>query len=126
MATALQEAKVKPSEIGFILGGGSGARAADRAEMLALQEVFEGDSCPPVTSPKSVVGDMNEASGVTAIIAAIDTLQFGEVAPVFHCHNPEFPNINVVREPTKIKFPRALVSNRNFMGNSICLVLETP
>jgi 3-oxoacyl-[acyl-carrier-protein] synthase II len=67
---ALDDANVRPEDVHYINGHGTGTRANDTAELAAMQTVF-GTNAPPISSTKPQLGHTLGASGVaeTVIIA---------------------------------------------------------
>ena len=67
---ALASASLKPSDIQYVNAHGTGTPYNDAMESLALQTIF-GDSCPPVSASKGIVGHTLGAAGVIETIICV-------------------------------------------------------
>lgn len=126
---ACQDAKVKRRDIGFVVGHGNGSRQADRAEAKAYLDFFNADHRHiPLTSPKSVLGDMCEAGGVIGLILALDSFQQNSTPPTYnYLKGDEFSSQLAIRpEEQSINHKRALVTSRNFLGLCASMVVDEP
>jgi 3-oxoacyl-[acyl-carrier-protein] synthase II len=84
-------AGVKPDEIDYICAHGTGTPANDVAEVLGAREVF-GDSVPPISSIKSMLGHtMGASSGLGSVICC-KAIQEGFLPPTANLRtvDPEF------------------------------------
>ena len=80
MGLALKEARLLPSDIGYINAHGTATPKGDTAEACAIRAVF-GDDCPPVSSTKGATGHMMGAGGITELIACVKALETGLLPP---------------------------------------------
>ncbi len=80
MGLALKEARLLPSDIGYINAHGTATLKGDAAEACAIRAVF-GDNCPPVSSTKGATGHMMGAGGITELIACVKALETGLLPP---------------------------------------------
>ena len=60
---------------------GTGTRANDAAETIALKRFFEGSNIPPASSVKSFTGHTLGASGAMGLIASIMGMRYGFLPP---------------------------------------------
>ncbi|NHB76857.1 beta-ketoacyl-[acyl-carrier-protein] synthase family protein [Rhodobacter calidifons] len=73
MRAALADAGLAPEEIGYVNAHGTGTLANDRAEAVAIREVF-GPAPPPVSSTKAMHGHAIGATGALEAMACIQAL----------------------------------------------------
>lgn len=71
---ALNSAKIEPKEIDYINAHGTGTPFNDAMESAALRAVF-GDSCPPVSGSKGMLGHTLGAAGVVETILCVLAMQ---------------------------------------------------
>ncbi len=68
--SALGAAKLQPSEIDYVNAHGTGTPYNDAMESMALRAVF-GETCPPVSALKGLLGHTLGAAGVIETIACV-------------------------------------------------------
>jgi 3-oxoacyl-[acyl-carrier-protein] synthase II len=79
---ALEEARVRPEDVGYICSCANGTPGLDRMEARVLKEVFgEETRGVPVSSIKSMIGETFSASGALAVAAAVGVIRLGFVPP---------------------------------------------
>ena len=85
MRAALQDAHLKPEQVGYINAHGTATHANDGAEAAAIRDVF-GDHAPrlPVSSTKAVHGHLMGAAAAIELLIAIQALRRQEVPPTAH------------------------------------------
>jgi 3-oxoacyl-[acyl-carrier-protein] synthase II len=126
---ALREAGHKPTDLGLLVGHANGSLFGDGAEARAYAEFLGAHAAKlPLYSPKSVFGDLSEASGMLGLILALDAMAKGEVAAThnFAVGDDYSKQLSVKAEPQAVKQKRAAVTARNFLGLSTALVIEAP
>lgn len=112
MIGALQEAQLKPSDIGFIMAHGLGTQTCDIEEAGALSDVF-GPIGVPVVAAKSYFGNLGAASGLVEIILGILALRHQQLFATLNYETPDPAcPVDVVTEP---RSPRA----RTFMNVNV-------
>ncbi len=130
MTWALEDAGLKPADIGYINAHGTSTPLGDRAEVAAVLEVF-GDHARKskggsllMSSTKSVHGHALGASGAVELIGCIHALREGLVPPTINLDTPEdgfdidlVPN--TVRK-TPIKY--AMNNTFGFGGHNVSLI----
>lgn len=82
MRLALQEAGLRPDEIGYINAHGTGTLLGDAAETAAIHQVFP--TPPPVSSTKGATGHMMGAGGITELIACVQAIRTGLLPPTLN------------------------------------------
>jgi acyl transferase domain-containing protein/7-keto-8-aminopelargonate synthetase-like enzyme/acyl carrier protein len=131
--TALRNAGVDPSEIGFVEAHGTGTAVGDPIEAGALGAVFAGRSSPLlVGSVKTNCGHLEWAAGVCGLIKVILSMDRGVIPPNLHFRqpNPMIPwdklPIRIVTEPTPWPDGKRLagVSSFGFGGTNAHVVVE--
>lgn len=126
---ALRSAGVSPAEIGYVNAHGTGTVLNDRAEVLALRNVFgTRDQTPPVSSTKSTTGHMLEATGAVETVISLLALRERLLPPTagFTEPDPEC-DIDCVPEtarPSDLTYAMSL--NAAFGGANAALVLAGP
>ncbi|MET9955059.1 beta-ketoacyl-[acyl-carrier-protein] synthase family protein [Streptomyces sp. NPDC006339] len=81
ITAALRDAGCGPGDIGHINAHGTGTPLNDAAEAAALARVF-GDTTPPVTAAKGVIGHALGAAGAVQAAYTVLALSHGMVPPV--------------------------------------------
>ncbi|WP_225830995.1 ketosynthase chain-length factor [Streptomyces sp. NK08204] len=122
---ALDEAGCAPEEVDVVFADALGVPAADRAEALALADVFGAHGRrPPVTAPKAGIGRGYCAAPVLDTAAAVLALEHGLIPPtpgVFDiCHDLDL----VTGRARAAELRTALVLSRGLMGSNSALVLR--
>lgn len=102
---AWDDANVFPETIGYIEAHGTGTVLGDPIEIEALQEAFrkrtkKTDFCA-VSSVKTNIGHLYEASGMASIVKAILSLKNGEIIPNINFKKPNH-RINFKDSPVYI------------------------
>ena len=90
MRAALRRAGLRPKDIGYINAHGTSTMLGDRAETLAIKNVFGGvEGAPPVSSTKGATGHLMGAGGLTEIIACIQAIRRGLLPPTLNYSTPD-------------------------------------
>jgi 3-oxoacyl-[acyl-carrier-protein] synthase II len=90
MALALADARLAPTDIGYINAHGTATLAGDPVESEAIKRVFGGEACRvPVSSTKSMHGHMMGAAGAVEFIVALLAMQARAVPPTAHLRVPD-------------------------------------
>jgi 3-oxoacyl-[acyl-carrier-protein] synthase-1 len=71
---ALDDAKLRPEDIGMIVAHGNGTPQSDTSEAEALRQVF-GATMPPVTAFKWAFGHLIAAAGILDAVLALAALK---------------------------------------------------
>lgn len=88
MRSALDEAELSPSDIGYINAHGTGTIKGDIAETNAIKSVFS-QHMPRISSTKGATGHMMGAGGITEIIACVKAIETGIIPPTLNLDNPD-------------------------------------
>jgi 3-oxoacyl-[acyl-carrier-protein] synthase II len=126
MREALHEARLEPSQIGYINAHGTATAVGDVVEGEAINTVFPG-AAPLVTSTKSMHGHLLGAAGALEFAVALLALEEGLVAPTAFLEQPD-PAVklrHVALKAERIAPPRAVMSNSfAFGGSNVVLVAQ--
>jgi 3-oxoacyl-[acyl-carrier-protein] synthase I len=127
IALALDDAGMRPAEVGMIVAHGSGTRQSDAAEAAAIRRVF-GATVPPVTAFKWAFGHPLAASGILDSVLALVALRHGVVPGVATLRelDPDLGYLPVSARPQVPRSDVALVLNRGFGGSNTALLLRAP
>lgn len=125
--TAMRQAGVEASDLGLIMGHGSGSIHGDRAEAGAFKGVLGAAAGNlPLVSIKGVLGDLCEAGGVAGLIVALESLKRREAPPTLNFSrgdtHSEGLGISAASQP--VTRSKALVTARSFLGLSAALVVS--
>jgi 3-oxoacyl-[acyl-carrier-protein] synthase-1 len=125
IALALDDAGVRPAEVGMIVAHGSGTRPSDTSEAAAIRRVF-GNAVPPVTAFKWAFGHPLAASGTLDSVLALIALRHGAVPGVATLRelDPDVGDLPVSARPQALRSDVALVLNRGFGGSNTALVFR--
>ncbi|MFF8652551.1 beta-ketoacyl-[acyl-carrier-protein] synthase family protein [Streptomyces huasconensis] len=127
LRAALTHACLAPSDIGHINAHGTSTPSGDRAEAEALRRVF-GDTPPPVTAPKSVLGHSLGAAGAIEAALTVLTLEQQMIPPTANLHRqePDHPLDIVTGRPRRTRLDTAVSNSFGFGGQNTVLVFTTP
>lgn len=122
---ALDDAGIRPAEVGMIVAHGSGTRQSDASEAAAIHRVFRA-TVPPVTAFKWAFGHPLAASGTLDAVLALIALRRGVVPGVATLRqlDPDLGNLPVSAGPQAPRSDVALVLNRGFGGSNTALLLR--
>ena len=122
---ALDSAKLSASEIEYVNVHGTGTPYNDAMESAALRTVF-GESCPPVSGLKGMLGHTLGAAGVVETIACVLAMQ-EKILPGTPrlSHSAELMPVSLLKEPRPAKeLNRVLKLNTGFGGVNGALILQ--
>ena len=125
IAMALEDAEMRPAEVGMIVAHGSATRVSDATEALAIRRVF-GATIPPVTAFKWASGHPLAASGTLDAVLALVAVRRGVVPGVATLRqlDPDLGNLPVSVRSQAPRSDVALVLNRGFGGSNTALLLQ--
>jgi 3-oxoacyl-[acyl-carrier-protein] synthase II len=86
--SALAAGGITPDEIDYVHAHGTGTRANDGSESLAIRRLFPGRETPPTSSTKSFTGHTLGAAGTLGLILSIVAMQRNRVAATLHFDAP--------------------------------------
>ncbi|MDD5281598.1 MAG: beta-ketoacyl-[acyl-carrier-protein] synthase family protein [Candidatus Omnitrophica bacterium] len=123
---ALNDAKAKPEDIGYISLDGLAVDLWDNSEIKALRLVFA-DALKniPVSCPKSMFGNLLGASGALDMIIALLSMEHSLIPPTLNLDTPVLRDINyVAKQAREYKVNKSLIVSRGRGGINSALVVE--
>jgi 3-oxoacyl-[acyl-carrier-protein] synthase II len=125
MLEAISRAGLSPADVDYVNAHGTGTRANDAMEALALRRVFGGGlSNVRVSSSKAQLGHTLGASGALEAVVSVLALERGQVPPTSGLEVPEASDLRHVLQTERAEL-RAVASNSfGFGGMSAVLVFE--
>ena len=127
MQNAIDDAKIKSSDIGYINAHGTSTPAGDIAETEAIKSVFKKDVGDiVVSSTKSMTGHLLGAAGAIEAIFSILSLRDNVCPPTINLHNPsEGCDLNYSPNSSTDKDLRYSLSNSfGFGGTNATLIFK--
>lgn len=102
MKQALSEAKLNPSDIGYVNAHGTATNKGDTVEIEAIKNIFS-DKLPFVSSTKGATGHMMGAGGITETIACIKAIETGVIPPTINLNevDPGCSGVDLVANTAK-------------------------
>ncbi|MDQ4149731.1 MAG: beta-ketoacyl-ACP synthase II [Actinomycetota bacterium] len=127
MTSALADADLAPSEVGYISAHGTATQLGDAAEAAALHKIF-GDAPPPTSAIKSMTGHLLGAAGSTAVAATVLALNEQVLPPTINYENPD-PDCDLDVVPNQArphKFEVAMSNSFGFGGHNASILIAKP
>ncbi|MEU1810594.1 beta-ketoacyl synthase N-terminal-like domain-containing protein [Micromonospora aurantiaca (nom. illeg.)] len=128
---AMEDACVKPDDIAYVEGHGTGTTVGDIVELGALHEVFGTRRDPlPVGSVKPAVGHLDTAAGIASMVNVLLGLKRGWMPPTVHFEELNDDAREWVAQPSSRPVPlptdtaRVGVSCFGASGTSVHIVLS--
>ncbi|MGW8273095.1 MAG: beta-ketoacyl-[acyl-carrier-protein] synthase family protein [Thermodesulfovibrionales bacterium] len=123
--TALRDAGLTTSDIGYINAHGTGTPANDVAETAAIKRAFGAAAYGvPVSSTKSMIGHCLGAAGALEAAASILAIHRGIVPPTIHYEDPDpLCDLDYVPRPLVRRVEAVLSVSLAFGGNNTALIL---
>lgn len=122
---ALDDAGVRPADVDYICAHGTGTKLNDVTETAAIRQVF-GDSLPPISAIKSMIGHTMGAASALAAIACCLALDESFLPPTinFTAPDPECGTFDCVPNVAR-QAQLEVVMNNSFAvgGNNAILIL---
>jgi len=130
MNMAFAEAKIDPSQIGYINTHGTSTPLGDGAELIAIKKVFgeENSHKVNISSTKSMTGHLLGAAGAIEGIACILAMKHGIIPPTIN-HIEDDPTIDPLLNLTfnvaqERQFDYALCNTFGFGGHNVSLIIK--
>lgn len=90
MLLAMREANLDPTDIDWMVAHGTATPLNDLSEVRALKLALGAAAYDiPITGLKSMTGHMLGASGAVNVLAAVEAMQHGMIAPTINLHTPD-------------------------------------
>ena len=122
MSSALTQAGIKPSDVGYINAHGTGTMANDSSELAAITSLF-GKNSVYVSSTKSFTGHTLGAAGAIEAIIATMALQKQIIPPSKNLQNPERDDVLFNNDAIEKELSYVVSNSFAFGGNNTSLVL---
>ncbi|MGH9043851.1 MAG: beta-ketoacyl-[acyl-carrier-protein] synthase family protein [Acidimicrobiales bacterium] len=124
MELALEDAGLSAGDVGQINAHGTSTQLNDLAEARAIAKLF-GDSIPPVTANKGLLGHSLGAAGAIEAIASALSIHHGLIPPTAGLErlDPEIEVDVVTGQPRPFPPGPVLSNSFGFGGHNGCLVL---
>ncbi|MGO8689562.1 MAG: beta-ketoacyl-ACP synthase II [Thermoguttaceae bacterium] len=126
MALAVKDARIDPTEIGYINAHGTSTPLGDQAETTAIKTVFKDHAYRlSVSSTKSQLGHLLGASGGVELIFSVLALRDGIIPPTINYETPD-PTCDLDYTPNKArqrKLTAAMSNSFGFGGHNGSLVV---
>ncbi len=128
MELALEDANMRPQDIGYINAHATSTNQGDLSEMLAIANVFKGcEESLNISSTKSMHGHSLGASGAFESILAIMALRTGKIPPTINLDHPieEAGKFDLTANIAAQKDLEAVMKNSfGFGGHNVSLVFK--
>lgn len=126
MAKALANAGLTINDIGYINTHGTATPVGDKVEIEAIRRLVGSGKCPAINSTKSQTGHMVGATGAAEIIFSSIMLEKQFISPSINCEDidPEFTDVDIVREYRECAFDHAISNSFAFGGSNVSVVIS--
>jgi 3-oxoacyl-[acyl-carrier-protein] synthase II len=126
MAQALDDAGLRPQDIGYVKAHGTATPTNDVIETRAIKLVFGQDTRVPVSSVKSMIGHSLGASGAVEAVAAILAMEGGFLPPPLNLDHPDPEcDLDYVPRASRLQQVDAVLANAfGFGGNNASMVFR--
>lgn len=126
MAKALANAGLTINDIGYINTHGTATPVGDKVEIEAIRRLVGSGKCPAINSTKSQTGHMVGATGAAEIIFSSIMLEKQFISSSINCEDidPEFTDVDIVREYRECAFDHAISNSFAFGGSNVSVVIS--
>lgn len=123
MQIAVQDAGLKPEDIGYINAHGTSTKVNDKTETLAIKKAF-GSINIPVSSIKSMIGHTLGAAGAIEAAATLLAVHYGVLPPTinYQVKDPECDLDVIPNQARAVKIGAAISNSFGFGGQNGVLV----
>ncbi len=125
MKLAIEDAKLEPTDIGYINAHGTSTPFNDKIESLAVRNVF-GEDAPPISSTKSATGHLTGAAGAVEAVFSVLALTTKTVPPTINYTTPD-PECDldyIPNDARSLDVDHALSNSFGFGGHNACLIFK--
>jgi 3-oxoacyl-[acyl-carrier-protein] synthase II len=124
---AIDDAEIRPGDIGYINAHGTSTPKGDRTEIECLRSIFGADlSRIPISSNKSQIGHTLGASAAIEAALSIEGMRQSILLPtVNHIPDPDLSDVDVVPNVARRQAYDMFLSNAfGFGGTNCCLIFR--
>jgi 3-oxoacyl-[acyl-carrier-protein] synthase II len=124
MEGAIKNGGLVPEDIDYISASADSSRLLDALESKAVKSIF-GNSSPPASSIKSMIGEIGASGGIKMAVASL-SIKEGIISPTINYRDPD-PECDidcVPNEPRKKNINAVLVNGFSTGGNHLCITLK--
>ena len=127
MATALEDARLRPEQVTYINAHGTSTELNDKIETLAIKKTF-GDAAKrvAVSSTKSMTGHLIGAAGGVEAIISVLAIQRGVMPPTINYQHPD-PDCDldyIPNQPRQAPVESVLSNSLGFGGHNATVVFK--
>jgi 3-oxoacyl-[acyl-carrier-protein] synthase-1 len=124
MRAALEQAGLRPADVGWVNAHGTATPANDRSEAAALAAVF-GPGAVPVSSTKGITGHALAAAGIVEAIITAAAVERKTLPPSANVRTPDTAlAVDLVRQSRPAELRHAMSNNFGFGGSNCALVFS--
>lgn len=127
ISKALKNSGIKKDEIDYICAAANSVKQQDKLETIVLKEIFEEQAEKiPVSSIKSMIGELVSAAGIFQIIASVGAIVKEFIPPTINYKEPD-PDCNLDYVPNKArekKVKNILINNFGPGGNNAAAIIS--
>ncbi|NLA15453.1 MAG: beta-ketoacyl-[acyl-carrier-protein] synthase family protein [Bacteroidales bacterium] len=125
MTRALQDARLKPSDIDYINAHATSTVLGDTYEAMAIDEVF-GASKTPVSSTKGMTGHECWMAGASEVVYTLLMMKDSFMAPNINLEEPDdiSKKLNIIAKTTDKNLDICLSNSFGFGGTNSALILK--
>ena len=122
---AIKNAGILPKDIQYINAHATSTPAGDSSEAKAILEVF-GNSCPYISSTKSMTGHECWMAGASEIVYSMLMMQNSFIAPNINFENPDEDSakLNIVKNTIEKEINVFLSNSFGFGGTNSSLIIK--
>ncbi len=124
---ALEDAGIKPEQVGYVNAHGTSTPLNDKIETLAIKKVFGEHAYKlKVSSLKSMIGHLLGAAGAVEAVATVLCLKNQKVHPTINYDEPD-PECDLDYVPNKaqdFEFEYAISNSFGFGGHNVTIVFK--
>jgi len=126
MRLALEQAHLRPQDIGYLNAHGTSTQLNDKSETAAVKTVF-GESAYDlaISSTKSMTGHLLGAAGALEVVFCLKALADGMLPPTINYENPD-PECDLDYVPNTARrktIQRAMSNSFGFGGHNACVII---
>src|SRR5215471_31369 len=128
IALALEDARLRPEDVGMIAAHGNGTQQSDASEAAAIRRIFGANGkAPPTTAFKWAFGHLIAAAGILEAVLALRSLEERVVPGVatLESLDPACEGVRVSAQPQQPRSNVVLVLCRGFAGTNAALLLRS-